>query len=172
MLSDSTTAWICRSSPAGTWIRGIRLRPPAIASAFGLDASALRNRTLALEDVIGSRQAQRLFDPRERDRWIRSITTHARTEHAIRLLTTHSVDATAHSLGLTPRQLHRVLVAEVGLAPKTFQRVSRLQRFLRAAARIDGLANIAADAGYADQSHMTREVRSLSGLTPTQLLTP
>jgi len=154
----------------GTWIRGIRLRPHAVAAAFRVDASAIRNRTLPLEDVLGSRHARRLLDPRDRDEWIRSIKPNPRTKHAVRLLETHPVDSAADALGVTPRQLHRVLVEEVGLAPKVFQRVLRMQRFVEAMERLGGLANAAAEAGYADQSHMTREVRSLAGLTPKRLL--
>jgi len=156
--------------PRGTWIRGIRLKPHAVAAALRVDAASLRNHTLPLEDIVGVRQARRLLDPRERDAWISSIEPHARTEHAVRLLRTHAVDVTADALGLTARQLHRVLVSEVGLAPKVFQRVLRLQRFVAAAERRGGLAQAAADAGYADQSHMTREVRALAGLTPMRLL--
>ena len=36
----------------------------------------------------------------------------------------------------------------VGLSPKVFQRVLRMQRFLAATERLDGLANAAAEAGY------------------------
>jgi AraC-like DNA-binding protein len=32
------------------------------------------------------------------------------------------------------------------------------------------LAGLAIDAGYADQPHLTREVRSIMGATPAQLL--
>ncbi len=156
--------------PEGTWIHGIRLRPHAVAAAFRLDASSLRNRTVPLEDVFGSRQARRLLDPRARDAWICSIEPSPRTEHAVRLLATQPVDLAAGALGVTARQLRRMLVAEVGLAPKVFQRVLRMQRFLAASERLGGLANAAADAGYADQPHMTREVRSLAGVTPTRLL--
>jgi AraC-like DNA-binding protein len=156
--------------PEGTRIRGIRLRPHAVAAAFRLDASSLRNRTVPLEDVFGSRRARRLLDPQACDAWVSSIEPSPRTEHAVRLLKTHPVDAAAGELGLTSRQLRRVLLAEVGLTPKVFQRVFRMQRFLASAERLSGLANAAADAGYADQSHMTREVRSLAGLTPTRLL--
>lgn len=156
--------------PEGTWIRGIRLRPHTVSAAFRLDASSLRNRTVPLEDVFGSRQAQRLLDPKRRDAWVRSIEPNPRTEHAVRLLTTHPVDDAAGAIGLTSRQLRRMLVAEVGLTPKVLQRVLRMQRFLAAADQLGGLATAAADAGYADQSHMTREVRSLAGLTPTRLL--
>ncbi len=156
--------------PQGTRIRGIRLRPHAVAAAFHLDASSLRNRTVPLEDVLGSRGARRLVDPRQRDAWIRSIDPGRRVEHAVRLLATHTVDGAACELGLTSRQLRRVFLAEVGLSPKAFQRVLRMQRFLSAVEQVGGLASAAADAGYADQAHMTREVRSLAGITPARLV--
>lgn len=47
----------------------------------------------------------------------------------------------------------------------------RLQRFLASAERSrTGLAAAAADAGYADQPHLTREVVDLTGTTPARLL--
>jgi AraC-like DNA-binding protein len=156
--------------PGGTWIRGIRLRPHAVAAALRADASSLRNRTVPLGDILGARQADRLHDPRGLDGWIRSIEPDPRIRHAVRLLTTQPVDGTADALGITPRQLRRLLVAEVGLAPKVFQRVARMQRFLALVEGRGGMAGAAAAAGYADQSHMTREVRHLAGITPTRLL--
>ena len=51
---------------------------------------------------------------------------------------------------------------------KTLDRVLRFQRFFRLAARPEekhNLADIADRAGYADQAHMTREVRRMSGIT-------
>ena len=156
--------------PAGSWIRGIRFRPEAVAPAFRVDASSLRNRSTPLDDVVGPRAARRVLDSRARDRWITSIEPDPRTQRAVRLLGSHAVDATAEALGLTARHLHRVLVAEVGLAPKTFQNVLRLQRFIAATDRLGRLADAAAEAGYADQSHMTREVRALAGITPGRLV--
>jgi AraC-like DNA-binding protein len=155
---------------AGTWIRGIRFRPEAVAAAFRVDASSLRNRSVALADVVGARLARRVVDPRACDAWISSLEPSVRTQHAVRLLATHPVNITADALGLTARQLHRVLVADVGLAPKTFQNVLRLQRFLAATERLGRLADAAAEAGYADQAHMTREVRALAGITPRRLV--
>jgi AraC-like DNA-binding protein len=46
----------------------------------------------------------------------------------------------------------------------------RLQRFIRAADGGAALAAAGAGAGYADQAHLTREVRRFTGLTPAQLL--
>ena len=90
---------------------------------------------------------------------------------AIELLQSESIEHVATRLGISTRQLHRSIVANVGLTPKTLQRVMRLQRFLDYAERRPDLAAAAADAGYADQSHLTREVLALSGLTPARLLT-
>lgn len=156
---------------AGTRLHGIRLRPHAVAAAFRLDASTLRNRTVPLEDVVGARAARRLLDPAHRDAWLRAIAPDRRTAHAVDLLARmRPVDDVAGALGVTARQLRRLVVAEVGLPPKALQRVLRLQRFITAAERIDGLASAAAAAGYADQSHLTREVRALAGVTPAHLL--
>ena len=59
--------------------------------------------------------------------------------------------------------------AEVGLSPKAYARVRRLQAALRqlAAGPISG-ARIAADVGYFDQAHFVREFRSFTAMTPTQ----
>ena len=93
----------------------------------------------------------------------------------------------AGAVGLSERQLRRRFHAAVGYGPKTLQRVYRFQRFVQ---RIDeqafggqtigerragvsrasvDLAAIAAEAGYADQAHLTRECVALSGLTPAAL---
>ena len=49
-------------------------------------------------------------------------------------------------------------------------RVLRFQRFLQLASRPanPNLTDMAARAGYADQAHMTREVRRLSGMTASE----
>ena len=51
-----------------------------------------------------------------------------------------------------------------------YQRILRFQRFV---SRIDrdraDLATLAAETGYADQAHLTRECLTLSGLTPAAL---
>lgn len=156
--------------PPGTRLHGVRLHPAAVAAAFGTPASSLRNRTVAAADVLGARRARLLGEPGGIGTWIRSVAPDPRTVAAVRLLATHSVDDAADLLGLTPRHLRRILVADVGLGPKTFQRVARFQRFVRAADRGVALAAAAADAGYADQSHLGREVRALAGVTPAELV--
>jgi len=74
-------------------------------------------------------------------------------------------------LGISERQLRRRFEHAVGYPPKTLARVLRLQRFLGLAER-DGadLARLAADAGYADQPHLTRDCAELAGLPAAALL--
>ena len=57
----------------------------------------------------------------------------------------------------------------VGIAPKLFARVMRLQR--AASLLADGAApSVAAtQAGYADQAHFTRDASELAGVTPSGL---
>ena len=82
-----------------------------------------------------------------------------------------------HELGralyVSPRQLQRRLLAASGYTPKALHRVLRLQRLLALAGRAgpSSLAMLALRAGYADQAHMTRDVRDLAGATPAALLT-
>jgi AraC-like DNA-binding protein len=156
--------------PRGTSIRGVRLRPEAVGAAFGVPASELRNTTVSADDVMGGRRGRRLRDDRALDAWIRSIEPDRRTAAAVELLRSTSVEQAAARLGLSARQLQRSLVANIGLSPKALQRVMRLRRFLECTSRGADLATASADAGFADQSHLTRDVRALSGLTPARLV--
>jgi AraC-like DNA-binding protein len=93
------------------------------------------------------------------------------------------VAAVGDALGISERQLRRRFADAVGYGPKTLARVLRFQRFLALAARDEpagsglaarggtgDLAGLAFAAGYADQAHLTRECRQLSGHTPGELL--
>ncbi|SNY68689.1 helix-turn-helix transcriptional regulator [Paractinoplanes atraurantiacus] len=82
-----------------------------------------------------------------------------------------AIDGLADRLGLSASQLRRRCLQAVGLSPKALQRTLRFQGFLALAqAGADGVADLAAQAGYADQPHLNRECLRLTGLTPRQLL--
>jgi AraC-like DNA-binding protein len=79
------------------------------------------------------------------------------------------VSAVASALGWSRRHLHEQFSREYGVAPKQAARIIRFQR--SRALFVDGgtpLAAVAAECGYADQSHLTREWRALSGYSPWQ----
>ncbi|MBU3864652.1 helix-turn-helix domain-containing protein [Streptomyces sp. 4503] len=76
----------------------------------------------------------------------------------------------AAAVGLGERQLHRRSLAAFGYGPKTLGRVLRLNRALDLARTGVPFAAVAATAGYADQAHLAREVRTLTGVPLGRLL--
>ncbi|MGH9242918.1 MAG: helix-turn-helix domain-containing protein [Acidimicrobiales bacterium] len=87
------------------------------------------------------------------------------------------VHALPERVALGDRQLRRRFARQVGYGPKTFQRIMRFRRAValyghdgRDGAARACLAQVAVAAGYADQAHLTRECRRLTGMTPVQFL--
>ncbi|MTE20026.1 helix-turn-helix domain-containing protein [Streptomyces sp. TRM43335] len=81
-----------------------------------------------------------------------------------------SVAGVARGVGLSERQLHRRSLAAFGYGPKTLARVLRLVRALSLARGGAPPASVAVAAGYADQAHLSREVRALAGIQLSVLL--
>lgn len=164
-LADSA---VVHRLAAGSSCRGLRLRPEAVATFFGVPAHELRNKEIPLDDAVGSRRARHLMDTvlhRSPDPSL-ALDPPAQVANALRLLPTRSVDETAYALGLSSRHLRRLIVEHTGLGPKEHQRVLRLRRFLD---DDSPLVDAAIAAGYADQSHLSREVTRLCGLPPAAL---
>lgn len=69
----------------------------------------------------------------------------------------------ADVVGLGERQLHRRSLAAFGYGPKVLARILRMQRALDLARHGTQFARTAAEAGYADQAHLAREVKALAG---------
>jgi AraC-like DNA-binding protein len=163
------------SGPDAVFV-GARFRPGAGGAALGLPLSELRDLRVDLADLDRA-LAERLpadLEPREALRRVAEIAAAAPpadaaiAEAARRLQQPRArVESLAGDLGLSERQLRRRCHAAAGYGPKTLQRVLRLRRFLRAGA--DELAKAAFDAGFADQAHLTRECRRLTGLPPSAL---
>lgn len=75
----------------------------------------------------------------------------------------------AERTGVAPRRLQRWFQREIGLAPRQYFRLLRFQHAVGEHADASPRqTDRAADAGYADQAHMTREFRRLSGETPAR----
>ncbi|MFD0472485.1 helix-turn-helix transcriptional regulator [Nonomuraea thailandensis] len=80
-----------------------------------------------------------------------------------------TVEALAGELGVSRRYLELGFRRAVGLTPKTVARVARFQRAVHALSRPSATLDRAVACGYADQSHLAREVRAMAGMTPKQL---
>ncbi|MGE0728483.1 MAG: helix-turn-helix domain-containing protein [Acidimicrobiia bacterium] len=79
----------------------------------------------------------------------------------------------AAAAGLGQRHFRTKFRAAFGLGPKQAARLMRHEAARRAieAEPTKPLSALAADLGYADQAHLAREFRGLSGLTPTEWMT-
>ncbi|WP_165964624.1 helix-turn-helix transcriptional regulator [Actinomadura sp. KC216] len=77
--------------------------------------------------------------------------------------------ALAAELGVGRRRLESGFQREIGLSPKTVARVARFQRAAQVLGSPAGTFGEAAACGFADQPHFNREVRAMSGVTPSEL---
>jgi AraC-like DNA-binding protein len=80
------------------------------------------------------------------------------------------VQVLAREVGWSRRHLSERFRTEYGLAPKV---AARVMRFEQAVGRLKRqprtrLADLAADLGYSDQAHLTREWHSIAGCSPRQ----
>lgn len=76
-----------------------------------------------------------------------------------------SVGVAAARAGRTPRRLHSWFRDAVGLSPSRWAAVQRVQRALRLAEGEPDGARLAQLAGFADQSHLCRDLQAVCGLT-------
>src|SRR5207253_1868615 len=83
-----------------------------------------------------------------------------------------SIKRLADAAGLSRQHFTRVFRANVGVSPKTYCELARFQSTLAHVRRGENVqwAQVAAESGYADQSHMIAEFRRFSGMTPETLL--
>ncbi|MEU9187811.1 helix-turn-helix domain-containing protein [Streptomyces sp. NPDC048484] len=163
---------------------GVRFFPGTAPSYLGVPAHELRDRRVDLADLWKGAEVRRLTervdaaaDPSAAleavalGRAAQAGPPDARLRAVVTALSAgRSVASTADEVGWSERQLHRRALAAFGYGPKTLARVLRLQRALRLARGGVAPADTAAAAGYADQAHLSREVRELTGTPLGELL--
>jgi AraC-like DNA-binding protein len=176
---------------AGTKILGARLRPGCASNVLRLPSAELLNVSVPLCSVWGkSRSEEFVRVPDQRGLAARSstlaevlfgclpsaITFDRAIAASIAWLGRHPhsrIEQLSECIGISGRQLHRRFSTTVGYGPKMFQSVLRFQRVLylsHEGQAVVNFADLAAEAGYADQAHMTREVRRFGGCAPKALL--
>lgn len=172
------------AAPTGAHLMGLRFRPGQAPAALGLPAHVLVDQRPDARDVLGRERAERLEAGLRREggealaahamRWLEQADPADRlvTRAIERLAVPGSLPHLPKELGVSDRQLRRRFVEAVGYGPKLFERVSRLRRFVALAERAGPgrLGALAQEAGYADQPHLSRDVKELAGCTPAALV--
>jgi AraC-like DNA-binding protein len=172
IAGPDSEARIVTLAPASRLV-GVRLRPGAAGAVLDLPASELRDVSPDAADVLGRDvaagsdphalllRAVELRGVREPDPLVRAAVVALGRPRA-------RVDRIAAELGVSSRQLQRRVSNAVGYGPKMLARVLRFRR-LQALAPAP-LVELALNAGYADQAHMTAEVTQLAGVSPVRFL--
>jgi|SRR5579863_109642 len=165
------------------WLLAVEFRMGGAAPFFRAPLDQLSNQAVGLDDLWGvdgrllREEILGAPSPAEKLRVLESaLLRHFSREsypgiaHAAKLLDGGMpVAATAARLGWLPRTFTRRFSQQVGLTPKRFARVRRMQRMLRTL-RSGGPVDwceLAARYRFSDQAHLIHDFRDLTGLTPT-----
>lgn len=168
------------------------LQPWGLRSFFDFPAVELWNQSVPLKLIIRDEAAQledRLSASKTTAERIRIIETwllsriNVKYSYSIRRVSAAmsgmskvdglaTVDQMASVSCLSRKQMERVFTDVVGLLPKRYLRIIRLQRSLHHFQEKPNLSitEVAIDSGYYDQSHMIDEYKKFTGYTPGELL--
>ena len=173
---------------AGELIAGVRLRPGASRPLLGgTPATAVLDSQVELDRLWGS-EARSLagLAAAQSDPWriaeLLAASLSARlprygpdraavaAAEALDRPRPPSIARLAWEMGFSERHLRRRVRAAAGYGPKTLEQILRFRRAVgRLGTRVDW-ARIAAEQGYADQAHLSRQVRRWSGSAPRDLV--
>jgi AraC-like DNA-binding protein len=181
--------------PPYTTVAGARFWPGAASPLLGLPAEELVDLTVQLNDLWGgaaTRLGELLACAPGPDAALEMLQRHLvcreeRTDRpdpliaeAVRRLMPWQpveIGTLTTQLAISASQLRRRFLTAVGVGPKVLQRTLRFQGYLALAQAGAGrpgpdgrVADLAAEAGYADHAHLSRECLRLTGVTPRELL--
>lgn len=183
LTGPGTLSYVTRIDP-GEAVLTIHFRPGGALPFFGIPLADLENSCVNLTDLWGADAAllrERLIATPAWPRRIEIIEdfllarlrptplTLMPVLHVAEHQPSLRVSEAAELTGLSPKRLIAAFRHEIGLTPKAYLRVRRLQSALRLldAGTGDG-ADVAATLGYFDQPHFVREFRGFTSVTPTQ----
>jgi AraC-like DNA-binding protein len=177
--------------PAGTTAVGVRFLPGAANAVFDLDQRSVFDQRVPFSRIVSDETARR---------WERALGDAAGLSNArdtlVDLVAAHQPNATppqavsqivtmlmadpntttaklAIATGLHARTLQRRSLQWFGYGTATLGRIIRFHRFLAVMSAEEippSLAVAAATAGYFDQSHLARDCRTITGMSPGAFL--
>ncbi|MFT4296789.1 MAG: AraC family transcriptional regulator [Micropruina sp.] len=176
--ADTSTMVVATRPDRITW--GLQFAPGVAQALLGLPVNELTDRRVELSELVRVPANIRAEGdvPAALERVFVALWRRADPDRSLLRLAA-SVDRAARA-GLTVREmaemhdisersLHRIGTALFGYSPKTLMQIHRFQRALGMIHQGTPLGAAAAAAGYADQSHLSRETKRFTGQTPAEL---
>jgi AraC-like DNA-binding protein len=167
----------------------VRLSPVIARGVLGVSPAELESAVVSLEDLWGREAARIREQLGEVSSWearfARMDVLLARRHEAgaavdpevawtwDRIVASRGlvrVDRLASEVGWSRRRLWARFRSQIGMPPKLAARLVRFDHAVHRLVAGDGAARVAADAGYADQSHLHRDVVAFTGATPGSVI--
>jgi AraC-like DNA-binding protein len=171
------------SGPPGRTMIGIRFATGFGPNVLGVPAHELTNQRVQLEAIWPAAEVRRMQDrlasSSDPDAVLEAMAIDAhRADHRgpaiaemVRQLRAGiPIRRVATALGISERQIRRHSLDLFGYGPKTLARILRLNEAIDLARTGLRFADVAADAGYADQAHLARDVRAFAGVPLSRLM--
>ena len=156
LMGEGASAYVDRAFDArqifGDWIMQVREQLLAAAEF----SEQIEIGCLAAEDIFRFKDKAPFEFTNKVDNWLSQAGD-------------PDVEFLAHNTGLSLRQLERMTKRHYGMPPKKLTRKYRALRAAQALAHGDSLDDAGLALAFYDQSHLIREVKQFTGLTPTQL---
>ncbi|GAA1535959.1 helix-turn-helix domain-containing protein [Nocardioides humi] len=183
VVAGPDTRAMIAATRAGDVTWGLQFAPGVAPTLLGVSARELTDQRVGLGDLVTLPPRLLGSPPNDAaeslERIVMALWTRADPEAStIRLAA--SIDRAArrglrvHEIAerhhLSERSLRRVSDRLFGYGPKTLTSIHRLHHALRVARAGRSLGDAALAAGYADQAHLNREAKRLTGRTPVALL--
>jgi AraC-like DNA-binding protein len=168
-------------------------QPFGINHLLGISANELRDGIIATEDIFGNQSAllhekmseQPLLATKVQilNAFFNELTTkkafsnqtiiHSTLNYILKNKGAVTVNHLVKYTGYTERHIERIFNESIGLNPKKFGNIVKLHFFLnllKYKSNQSNITDLCYEAGYADQSHLIKEFKKYTGITPTQYL--
>jgi AraC-like DNA-binding protein len=169
-------------------------QPAGINQLMGLSAAELKDNIIRTEELFGCKVIslqEKLFEQISlKDKveklnaffieltakkvFVNQLLIGASVDFILKNRGTNSISQLVKYTSYSERHLERIFIECIGLSPKKFGNIVKLHSFLKLLkdkSKQNNITNFCYEAGYADQSHLIKEFKKYTGITPTQYLT-